>query len=220
VLPARVGVLGDVHAEDERVERALAYFAETGVEVVLQVGDLADGHGSVTRTLSLLAKHGVLAVLGNHDRWLLAGAMRELPRATDASTITPADRDYLASLPTTREFTTPFGALLLCHGLGTNDMAKVRPDDEGYAVTSNSELWALVNDARYRIVINGHSHRAMVRRFGPVTIVNAGTLLRDDEPCIIVIDFSKKEVERVPFDATGELTTAATTRWVLDIEEP
>jgi predicted phosphodiesterase len=200
------------------VERALEYFAATGAKAVLQVGDIADGYGSIARTLSLLAEHGVLAVRGNHDRWLLAGAMRELPAATDAGALTPAGRDYLASLPPTREFKTPLGPLLLCHGLGENDMAKVKPDDEGYALTSNSELWTLVNEARYRFVVNGHSHRAMVRRFGPLTIVNAGTLLRDDQPCIVVIDFAKQHVEIVPFDAAGRLDTGNVTTLELAVD--
>lgn len=73
-------------------------------------------------------------------------------------------------------------------------MASVKPDDFGYALESNVELQQLVAEGAIRVVLNGHTHRAMVRTFGQLTIVNAGTLFREHEPGYVVVDFSDGEV--------------------------
>ena len=44
------------------------------------------------------------------------------------------------------------------------------------------------------LVINGHSHYRMVRQHGSLTIINAGTLRRDHNPCFAAIDFDQKLV--------------------------
>jgi hypothetical protein len=104
--------------------------------------------------------------------------------------------DFLGGLPVTREFRSPRGHVLLCHGLGTNDMVGVKPDHGGYDISSNTELQQLITERRYRFVLNGHTHRPMLRTFGPLSIVNAGTLLRDYERCFTWIDFERGELVR------------------------
>ena len=186
----RIGFIGDIHAEDELLERALQILQGRGVELLAATGDIADGAGSVDRCCELLARHRVLVVRGNHDRWLVKGQARDLPQATRAETLTAETLDLLRQLPEMVELETVAGTALLCHGLGPNDMAKVTPDDFGYALESNDELQDLLRGGRYRWVLNGHSHRRMVRQFGPLTIVNAGTLSRrDHEPGFLEIDF-------------------------------
>jgi predicted phosphodiesterase len=217
ILPARIGVIGDVHAEDERLERALEHFRKVEATVVFCVGDVTDGYGSATRSAELLADHGVLTVRGNHERWTLSNTMRDLPAATDPATLSPRARTFLETRPVTLELSSPLGPLLVCHGMGSNDMVKVKPDDFGVALTSNLELQQLLRERRFRLVVNGHSHRPMVRRFETLTIVNAGTLKRDENPCVVVIDFAKKLVDFVPFDAEGALDPARTQSIELDV---
>jgi predicted phosphodiesterase len=193
-LQARVGVIGDVHAEDRLLERALRTLSAAGATATLCVGDLADGTGSLGRSVQLLRDANAHVVRGNHERWLLGGTMRDVPNATDLSTLSAEEQKYLADIPVTLEFSTPFGGLLLCHGMGPNDMAKVTPDDYGYALESNDELQKLIADPRIRFVVNGHSHRAMVRHFPELTVINAGTLKADNDPCSLLIDFDAGEV--------------------------
>ena len=192
----RVGLIGDLHAEDETLAFALTELKKLGAETLLQVGDIADGPGDLSRSISLLLEHQVLAVRGNHDRWLLSNQLRELPYAGQLADTAPAAVAFLSSLPVTREFRSPRGHVLLCHGLGTNDMAGVKPDHEGYDISSNTDLHQLINDRRYRFVLNGHTHRPMLRTFGPLSIINAGTLLRDFERCFTFVDFERGELTR------------------------
>jgi predicted phosphodiesterase len=192
----RVGLIGDLHAEDEALEFALSELKTLGAETLLQVGDIADGPGDLNRSIALLREHQVLAVRGNHDRWLPSNQMRELRHAHLLANTEPAALAYLMDLPVTREFRSPRGHVLLCHGLGTSDMAGVKPDHEGHDITSNTELKQLITERRYRFVLNGHTHRPMLRTFGPLSIINAGTLLRDDERCFTYVDFERGELVR------------------------
>jgi predicted phosphodiesterase len=191
----RAGLIGDIHCEVARLKQALALFQCSNVDTVLAVGDIADGPGDLTETCALLSEAGVLAVAGNHDRWLLAGQMRDLPDATQESALTPQARAYLSALPRTRTLESPRGSVLLCHGLGEDDMASVRPDDEGLALHQNRALWQLVTSRAARFVVNGHSHRPMLRTFDGLTILNAGTLHPKHRPICSIADFDAGYVQ-------------------------
>ena len=134
----RVGLIGDLHAEDEALSFVIGELKRLGAETLLQVGDIADGPGDLGRTVALLSEHGVLAVRGNHDRWLLSGQLRELPHAQQQTSLESKVVRYLGELPVTREFRSPRGHVLLCHGLGNNDMVGVKPEHTGYDISSNT----------------------------------------------------------------------------------
>jgi putative phosphoesterase len=192
----RVGLIGDLHAEDEALEFVIHELRKLGAETLLQVGDIADGPGDLERTVAMMLEHQVLAVRGNHDRWLLGNQLRDLPHAQQLGATAPGVLDYLTALPVVREFRSPRGHVLLCHGLGTNDMAGVKPDHEAYDISSNVDLQLLINDRRYRFVLNGHTHRPMLRTLGPLSIINAGTLLGEYERCFTFVDFERGELVR------------------------
>lgn len=204
-VPTTLALLGDIHAEDATLEAALSFIEERGVDRVLAVGDLADGRGSLDHTCELLQAAGAIVVAGNHDRWLLAGQMREFSGAHQLSRLRPETVAYLRSLPRMVEVATPLGLALLCHGLGPHDMAAVGPDDSGYALDSNFELQALLSCGSYRFVFNGHSHRAMVRRIGPLTLVNAGTFLREFEPGFVLVDFNCAVATLMEFHSLSDI---------------
>jgi predicted phosphodiesterase len=84
---ALIGIIGDVHGEDVRLENALR-FLEAQTENVFCTGDVVDGAGDVNRCCALLQEHGVVTVRGNHDRWLLEGSMRDLKEATPVQELT------------------------------------------------------------------------------------------------------------------------------------
>lgn len=186
---ARLGLIGDVHAEDEALELVLDDFARRGVGTVLCVGDLADGAGDLNRCCALLEERGVVTVAGNHDRWLLSGELRDVPSATTPRSLDARSRAFLDALPATRTFTTPYGNLLLCHGIGDDDMSSVKPDHLRHDLERNDALKRVLAGPRFDWMINGHTHRAMVRRVRHLTIINAGTLHRNDERRACLVDF-------------------------------
>lgn len=204
----RLGLIGDVHAEVELLREAIAQLKFENVHGILCTGDIVDGVGSVDACCQLLVAHDVLTVQGNHDRWFLEGRMRELPHATSAVDVSEASREFIASRPSTIELDTPLGRLLLCHGLGANDMAKVGLDDFGYAIDANDDLQELIRSP-IALVVNGHTHRPGVRAFPGLQVINAGTLSRNQTPCYLVADFEAGMV------TVHELESSRVTEWPL-----
>ena len=185
----RIGILGDIHCEDGRLTVALEFLRDQQLDLVCAVGDIVDGPGDVNRTIDLLREYQVIAVRGNHERWLFAGEMRGLPGSNSRFDLRLPGMAFLSELPLTRRLETVAGSALLCHGLGVDDMAGVWPLDDNFRLHANYPLWQLVNRREFRFVINGHTHQRLVRSFGELTIINAGTLFRKHRPCFCLADF-------------------------------
>lgn len=192
----RFAILGDVHAEDARLAAALTHIAPLGLDGILCVGDIVDGRGDAARCIALLRAAGATCVRGNHDRWWSKGKPMGFADGTPRDALDGDATQWLAALPPTARFETPLGTLLLCHGLGENDMIGVEPDDQGYALEANADLQDLIDRADYQVIINGHTHSRMVRRFGrKLWIVNAGTLKGTTEPGFGIVDLNARAVD-------------------------
>ncbi len=198
----RVGVLGDIHCEDDRLETALRFFETRRLDLICSVGDIVDGPGDPKRAIGLLIEHGVVCVRGNHERWLLKGEMRDLPDANTYFDLEMSSWEFVKSLPPWRKFETVAGAMLLCHGLGEDDMTGVWPWDNKLTILSNDTLWELVYSQEYDFVVNGHTHRRLVKKFGDLTLINAGTLFHKHNPCCLIVDFEAHVAEY--FNLPGE----------------
>lgn len=144
----------------------------------------------------------MLTVAGNHERWLLSGGGPPLPDATP--NISEASRAFLSALPLTLTLESAAGPLLLCHGVGEDDMALLRSDTKGYALHGVPTLRDLMLDPAVEYMIGGHTHQRMVRSFHGLTVVNAGTLHRDDDPCFLEVDFEAMRIRVFGF-SEGEI---------------
>ena len=210
VTLTRFAILGDVHAEDVRLASALDHIATLNLDGILCVGDIVDGRGDAGRCVALLRAAGAACVRGNHDRWWSKGKPMGFADGTPREALDGAARAWLATLPPTAAFETPLGTLLLCHGLAENDMVGVEPEDDGYALESNVDLQQLIDRADYQVIVNGHTHSRMVRRFGrKLWIVNAGTLKGSTEPGFGVVDLAARAVQWLEFTPAGPLREAA-----------
>lgn len=190
----RIGYVGDVHAEDERLEKALRELQQQRAEIIVSVGDIVDGPGDIERTVSLLRDYDVSAVRGNHERWFFANDMRNLPDAHDVNRVSRAAQEWLRALPLMFELNTIAGKLLVCHGLGSDDMASICPWDDLSLIRYNTSFRHLCRTSSARFVLNGHSHHRMVRAVEDRCIINAGTLFRDHDPSFGLIDFEAMQV--------------------------
>jgi predicted phosphodiesterase len=165
----RALLIGDIHTEHELLIAALACGAAANVDKILSVGDIVDGPNDPLACIALLVQHRADVVSGNHERWVVDG------HPLEPFDYPPEALDWLRALPATREYATPTGLLLLGHGLGTNDMARLDPDTDGYALECLDPLWRLVDQGRYRYFIGGHTHVPMVRTIEGLTVINPGT---------------------------------------------
>lgn len=184
---SRLAIIGDVHCESETLEGVLDALGTMTIDAVLCVGDLVDGDGNADATLAMLEARGVQCVAGNHERWLLAGEQRSLDHATQS--ISENSRAFLSSLPRVRHYPTPGGNALLCHGVGDDDEAWLKPDTRGYALQDIPTLRELMLDEEVQFMLGGHTHERMVRVFPGLTVVNAGTIHRNFEQSFALVDF-------------------------------
>ena len=195
-----VGVIGDVHAEDEHLAQALAFLSARNTKTIWCVGDYADGQGDLERCCQLLQEAEVRCVAGNHDRWLLAGEMRTLRHAHQHI---PEDvQAFLEQLPKTYLLNTIAGPAMLCHGVGDDDFTELYSHTKGYDLQNHPvrELWSR-GDVEYMVA--GHTHEPMVRAFPGLVVVNAGTLTRDHDPGFVEIDFEQRQVHFFVFTDEG-----------------
>ncbi|MGE0130497.1 MAG: metallophosphoesterase [Blastocatellales bacterium] len=204
----RIGVLGDIHCEDNRLDAALRFFEDQRLDMVCAVGDIVDGPGDPNRTIELLIEHSVVCVRGNHERWLSKGEMRGLPDSNTYFDFKMSAWEFVTELPTQRRLETVAGTMLLCHGLGEDDMAGVWPFDNALTLHSNYALWKLVNSHEFDFIINGHTHRRLVQSFDDLTIINAGTLFRKHAPCCLIVDFEAGEARYFNLPGEGKIEEA------------
>jgi predicted phosphodiesterase len=186
---ARVGVIGDVHAEHDRLEKVLEWLSGQNVDAIICTGDLADGRGCIDRTCALLDSAGAIAVAGNHDRWLLQDRVRHLPDAHRLEAINDRTADYLRGLPTSVTLETTAGSLMLCHGVGENDLAKIWPGTERSPIERSARLDEIIATERFRFLVNGHLHYRVMIDFENLLVLNAGTL-KGGYAGVSVMDFS------------------------------
>ena len=207
-LITHIGAIGDIHAEDVNLDLALSFLSEQKLDLIVSVGDIVTGLGNVDRCCDLLQSHSVITVAGNHDRWFLSEVMPALPNYTDPSAVSSQSKYFLNTLPQTYELNSPQGTVLICHGLDTNDMADLKPDDYGYAIEANLELQELIRSKQIRFVVNGHTHCRMVRSFGNLTVINVGTLQRYGVSGFAIIDFESSHVDFFDIETGGKIVKA------------
>lgn len=193
-----LGLIGDVHGEAQRLEMAIAELRSAGAETLVCTGDITDGIGDVERCCNLLQDNQVITVSGNHDRWCIDGELRNRAECTLLPSLSPSSQAFLQTLPVQVELNTVSGMALLCHGLGHNDMGKLMPQDNVEKMTANPDLQSLLQQHRYRYLINGHSHYRMVKQVEGLAIINGGTIRRGHQPGFLLIDFSQGLV--MPYD--------------------
>ena len=203
-----IGIIGDVHCEDRLLEKAVDILIAKNTEKIICTGDIADGKGDFDKCVSILERHDIMTIRGNHDNWLLTNTMRSLTDATMINNVNSRSINYLKNLSKTQNVQSSIGDILLCHGLGDNDMAKLTSDDYGYTLEANNELQKIISDNKYSIVISGHTHRRMVRDIGNCKFLNAGSLIISNDPCFAFADFQKKIIEFILLDADGNISGA------------
>ena len=211
VLLHRLGLIGDVHAEHERLADSLAFLSSQNVDAVLCTGDLADGRGCLEQTCRLLGDASAHVVRGNHDRWLLNQQTRHVPNAHLVANLSAETLAYLASLPQIIKLPTPRGTLILCHGILEDDMAKVWPGSEHSESKRSESLDALLNGRQGgpRYLVNGHMHYRTLIDFPSLQLINAGTL-RGHSPGVVILDIPAETLSGFDYVGNEELVLGRT----------
>lgn len=177
-----LALLSDLHANLPALEAVTAAIRRRRPDAVYVLGDMVNGCAWPAETMSLLLAEGWPMLLGNHDDAVL---QLDTPRMEDRyndrrryatlwwtrARLSPVQLAVLENLPLTIGVTLPDAPpLRLVHGLPGNFFVGFRPD--------SPEDWALRHLAGVteRVVVGGHTHVPMMRRFGDWQVINSGAV--------------------------------------------
>lgn len=204
----RVGIIGDVHAEHDRLAQAIEFLVDQRVDALICTGDLPDGVGDLDACCELLQEAGVVTVAGNHDRWFLQDRVRHVQDAHLREQAAAETIRYIEGLPKVQTLITGAGALLLCHGVLEDDLAKIWPGSERSTSRCSASLDALLEEASPpRFVINGHMHFRTVIDFPRTQVINAGTL-KGQYAGFSILDIGVSQIDSFNFSTDNSIEQA------------
>jgi predicted phosphodiesterase len=174
----RVGLISDIHGNCLALDAVLAELERDGVDSVVCLGDVAAGP-QAREALDRVRQLDCPVVLGNWDAASITG---EMPPAADriaamvneihawwAEQLSDDDRAYLATFAP--QLDGVFGVETLCfHGSPRSY------DDWIFATTPDEEVDAMFAKPRRPLLVGGHTHVQMLRRWEGSLIVNPGSV--------------------------------------------
>ena len=198
----KLGIIGDVHAEDVRLESSLRFLVNQGCAKIVCTGDIIDGPGCPNRSVELLKAFEVVTVRGNHDRWIIENKARHVKNAHNIKDLSRSTLDYLNLLPSQAKFLFGKIRVLLCHGVGKNDLKKVWPGTRQFAALKSRELDRIICEENFDDMINGHIHFRTMVHFKKLTLINAGTISGEFSPGCTLVDFDEKVINGFLFEGS------------------
>jgi predicted phosphodiesterase len=172
----RWGVVSDIHGNLPALEAVLDD-GRGRVDAWLNLGDTVSGPLWPRETADRLMALGWPTIAGNHERQLLT-----LPRermspadAFAAAALDEAHRAWLASLPARMA---PAPGLECVHGTPASDLKYLLQTVEpaGLREARDDEVRRRVGDLAASLLLCGHTHLPRVRRLGPMTVANPGSV--------------------------------------------
>lgn len=212
----RILVVADIHANRAALDAIREPF-----DACLCLGDVVEYGPEPAACVDWVRTHATACVRGNHDH----GAVQDVPvtgtvgfryltmasRRVTAPSLSPADRRFLAELPTTAMLTLGGRRFFLVH-------ASPRDPLEEYVPADPDEWQSRVHGLKADFVLVGHTHSQFHFPLQSTTVVNPGSvgLPRDGDPRAryAVIDDGVVELKAVEYDV--ERTVAAVQASAID----
>ena len=199
-----VALLSDIHANLIALEAVLHDLP--AIDAIWVMGDTVGYGPDPADTLALLRERRAMLVAGNHDRAVATGEGLELfnsvARAAaerHRSWLGAADRDFLASLPLTRE---PASGYSICHGSPRDPLWE-------YVFDARTAAFAMARLTATRCCV-GHTHVPATFHTGDGKVmINPGSVgqPRDGDPraayALLDVDRATVDFRRVEY-AIGE----------------
>ena len=174
----RIAVVSDIHGNKPALEAVLAEIEQEQVDRLVCLGDVAVGP-QPAETLARVKELGCPVVMGNWDAAFISG----MPRPRDeigemlveignwwAAFLSPSDREFMESFLPTLELSLGSTPALCFHG------SPKSYDDWIFATTPDEELRPLLVDIDEPVLLGGHTHLQMIRRYEDSVIVNPGSV--------------------------------------------
>lgn len=173
----KIGIISDIHAHHDRLERALKHVNKLGVDTIVCTGDLVDRGDDGDVVVARIRDLEIPTVLGNHD-WSAPHTQLHRQRLAHMRLFIPPLKDetieFLKGLPRTLHIEFEGRTICLAHGSPTSFHHRVEPH-------STLPLFKRVlRDAGAKIVLLRHTHMPMVVEVeGYGKIINSGSILQN-----------------------------------------
>lgn len=190
----KIGIIADIHAQLDSLQKALAIFEREGVEKIVCAGDIVEKDFYGDAVVRLLREKKIPSVRGNHDeaavsnqRWfrqnmdagLVQKTLMHLEQGNNrlqTRLLTDKSLIYLQNLPFELRFSWEGQKVLLVHG---------SPNSNSQYLTGNmpdSFLRHVLEGVNADIIICGHSHSPMRRELDGMLLINPGSVCYSNHP--------------------------------------
>jgi putative phosphoesterase len=177
----RLALISDIHGNQVALEAVLTALALQQISQVICLGDVASTGPQPGEVIKRLREMGCPVVMGNMDAWLLHPEPKEQPDVRRqrwqemdlwcAGQLSSADRAYLQSFQPRIEHTLSGEKMLVCyHGSPRSYHERILP------TTPEEELEQALAGARGDLLVGGHTHVQMFRRFKDLLLFNPGSV--------------------------------------------
>ena len=158
----KLGVVSDIHCNAPSLRRALQLMGD--IDELICLGDSIWEYRFSNEVARLLVEREAHTILGNHEECFF-GPSGERARARPDND--PELMDWLARRPHRLELERDGKRLLLVHSTPWEPRG-------AYVLPESGEL-ARFAEADADIVLYGHTHRQVVKRFGRTLVINPGS---------------------------------------------
>jgi predicted phosphodiesterase len=176
----RIGLIADIHGNRLALDAVLAELEREDVDRIVCLGDVAVGpepHAALERVRELDCP----VVLGNWDAAFIAGGPPAESNDETAAIVNEihawwgeqlddSDRDYLRTFVPQLDLAVDGMGALCFHGSPRSF------DDWIFSTTPDDELAPMFGDERPQLLVGGHTHVQLARRWGSSLIVNPGSV--------------------------------------------
>jgi predicted phosphodiesterase len=177
----RLATISDIHGNFVALEAVLASIEAQEIEDIICLGDVAATGPQPQQVIERLRSINCPVVMGNTDTWLLEPQLKETvdpfaQRIQDigvwgAQQLSAADKEYLRTFQPTIEYPLTRGKKLLgYHGSPRSFHDPILP------TTPEEELGKMFEGYEADILVGGHTHTQMFRRYKDALILNPGSV--------------------------------------------
>jgi putative phosphoesterase len=176
----RLALISDTHGNAVALETVLTAISTQHIDQVICLGDVASTGPQPCEVIQRLREIGCPVVMGNMDAWLLQPEPKEQPdlrrqrwQEIDlwcADQLSSADRAYLRSFQPSIEYPLLDKTLVCYHGSPRSYKERILP------ITPDEELEQALAGARGDLLVGGHTHVQMFRRFKDLLVFNPGSV--------------------------------------------
>ena len=183
--PARLAVLGDIHARHDALTAVVAAIRTAGIHDAVCTGDIVMRGPDPAACIATLQGLGWPTVAGNTDRKVLAGSPR--PPAHPASsrvgsrswtyrTLGRRDRAWLRDLPPLIRMWFAGARVVLTHGDADSVPTAIN------AATPDRDVEQLLRKFNADVLLIGHTHVPMMRTVRNGLVLNPGAVGESRDP--------------------------------------